>query len=134
MGFWSSVTSGLSRAASGLSSAAKSVVSTAKTVCTKVKETASKVWNAVTGKDKFEEAERLHKQTVQRFEDKQRQYEEAVTRKSQEIERQITAINGYKKAIYNEQFPRFVRLGNRLHNVRVAGAAFEEYLGLSQVG
>ncbi|WP_422446807.1 hypothetical protein [Endozoicomonas sp. ALB091] len=112
---------------SSIKSAASTVVNTVKSACTKVKETASKVWNAVTGKDKFEEAERLHQQTVQRFEDKQRQYEDAVALKSQEIERQIMAINGYKKAIYNEQFPRFMRLGNRLHNVRVAGTAFEEY-------
>ena len=108
-------------------SMASSAARVVKKTCTAVKETCNKVWNAVTGKDKIEEAERLHRQIVQRFEDKERLYTEGITEKGQEIEWLIRSINGYKQTIFNDHFPRFVKLGNRLHNVRVAGTAFEEY-------
>ncbi|USD39147.1 DNA repair protein [Ferrimonas sp. SCSIO 43195] len=96
-------------------------------VVDKVTQGCSKAWNAVTGKDKFLEAERLHKQTIRRFEKEQRSYQEAVQSKSLEIENQLKAINGFKLSIFEQQFPRFVALANRLHNVRVAGSHFEEF-------
>ncbi|CAM3438055.1 hypothetical protein [Parendozoicomonas haliclonae] len=112
---------------SSIKSAASSVASTVKKVCTKVKETANKVWNAVTGKDKIKQAEELHQRTVQRFEDKERKYQEGVAQRGKEIELKLKQINGYKQSIFNQHFPRFAKLGNRLHNVRVAGSAFEEF-------
>ncbi|WP_160064995.1 DNA repair protein [Psychromonas sp. L1A2] len=109
MGFWSSIISACSR------------------VADKVKSTCSKVWNGITGKDKFNEAEELHAKIKERYDKAKSNYENSVSSKISSIESKLKAINYHKNNIYNEHFPRFVSLGNRIHNIRVAGSHFEEF-------
>ncbi|TKB48448.1 DNA repair protein [Ferrimonas sediminicola] len=96
-------------------------------VVDRVKTAGAKAWNAVTGKDKFLEAKRLHEELMERYQRQQQLYREQVEARSQAIEGRLKAINGFKQQIFDSQFPRFIALGNRLHNVRVAGSHFEEF-------
>lgn len=102
------------------------VVDKAKKAVKKVKKVASKAWNAVTGKDKFEEAEALYKQITERYEKHSKKYKKELNRKTNLIANEVKKINGYKNEIYSQQFPEFIKQANRLHNVTVAGTYFEE--------
>ncbi|WP_028109582.1 hypothetical protein [Ferrimonas futtsuensis] len=104
-----------------------SVRSCASRVVSRVKSACSKAWNAVTGKDKFLEAKRLHEELMARYKRQQTLYQEQVEARSLAIEGRLKAINGFKQQIFDTQFPRFIALANRLHNVRVAGCHFEEF-------
>lgn len=104
-----------------------SVRSCASKVVSRVKSACSKAWNAVTGKDKFLEAKKLHEELMARYKRQQKLYQEQVEARSLAIEGRLKAINGFKQRIFDTQFPRFVSLANRLHNVRIAGTHFEEY-------
>ena len=98
-------------------------------VVSNIKKRSARVWNAVTGKNLFLEAERLHNKIIKRYEEQRCDYEKAVSTKSQEIKHKLESINNFKKDIFKQQFPRFITLGNRLHNIRVAGSHFEEFFG-----
>lgn len=101
----------------------KLVKDSADYVCTKV----SKTWNALTGKDKFKQAEELLNKIEEEYSNAKLNYEKKVLEISSKIEKKIFKINYHKKDIYDNHFTKFVSLGNKLHNISIKGKNFLEY-------
>ena len=116
MGFFSKVWN-------GVKSIAKSVVNTVVDVVTNP----SKVWNGLTGKTKFEEAEVLLKEIEDRYDKAKKKYEKDIATISIQIEEKISKINYYKREIYDNHFARFTSIGNKIHNISINGKNFLEY-------
>ena len=84
----------------------KLVKDSADYVCTKV----SKTWNALTGKDKFKQAEELLNKIEEEYSNAKLNYEKKVLEISSKIEKKIFKINYHKKDIYDNHFTKFVSL------------------------
>lgn len=91
----------------------------------------SKVWNAVTGRTKFEEAEALLNKIEARYEEAKLEYEKNIKDIAEQIEEKISRINYHKTDIYDNHFKKFTMLGNKLHNVLIDGKHFLEYFDKS---
>lgn len=96
-----------------------------------VKNGSAKVWNGVTGKDKFNEAEKLHKKITREYHKEETSYEKQSKLLLESLEQTISSINNYKKEIYKTHFSQFTLLANRLHNLSIQGASFLEYFDSS---
>lgn len=96
-------------------------------VCEKV----SKKWNSITGKDKFEEAEKLYKEIEEKYSNAKLEYENAISQISNEIQSRVSNINYHKTNIFDTLFPKFVDLGNKIHNISIHGNNFLEYFDSS---
>lgn len=86
-----------------------------------------KVWNAVTGRTKFEQAEELLKEIEERYSTARLNYDKNISEIANKIEEKVSKINYHKKDIYDNHFTRFTSLGNRLHNISIKGKNFLEY-------
>jgi hypothetical protein len=120
MGFFNKVWHGVKRAA-------KAVVDTVVDIAINP----SKVWNGITGRTKFEEAEALLQEIEDRYDKAKRKYEEDIAIIALKIEEKISKINYHKRDIYDNHFVRFVSLGNKIHNISVKGNNFLEYFDAS---
>lgn len=87
----------------------------------------SKVWNSVTGRATFEQAETLLHEIERKYEESKEQYEKAISSIASQIEQKISKINYHKQDIYSDHFARFISLGNKLHNISVKGTNFLDY-------
>lgn len=87
----------------------------------------NKVWNAVTGRTKFEQAEELLKEIEERYSTARLNYDRNILEITNKIEEKVSKINYHKKDIYDNHFTRFVSLGNKLHNISIQGKNFLEY-------
>ncbi len=96
-----------------------------------VKDGSSKVWNGVTGKDKFYEAERLRKKITRKFNKAETSYEQQSKILLNSLEQRITSINNHKQEIYKNYFSQFTLLASRLHNLSIQGQSFLEYFDSS---
>lgn len=96
-----------------------------------VKDGSSKVWNGVTGKDKFNEAEKLHQKNTKKYNKAENSYEKQSKTLLDSIEHKITSINRYKQEIYKNHFSQFTLLANRLHNLSIQGESFVDYFDSS---
>lgn len=93
--------------------------------------TVSKVWNGITGKDTFEEAEALMKEIEDRYDKAKFEYEKDIENLGFQLESKINSINFYKKDIFENHFEKFKKVANRLHNLNIEGKSFLEYFDSS---
>lgn len=91
----------------------------------------SKTWNSVTGRDDFEEAEELYEKMEKKYNNAKLEYENNISRIANEIESKVSNINYHKTNIFNSLFPKFVLLGNKIHNISIHGNNFLEYFDSS---
>ncbi|PRM88279.1 DNA repair protein [Aliarcobacter cryaerophilus] len=87
----------------------------------------SKVFNAVTGKATFLEAEKLYKKIEEKYTIKNNAYKKKIFDIGKEIEEKVSNINYHKEDIYLNHFERFKNLGDKLHNISINGKHFLEY-------
>jgi hypothetical protein len=106
---------------------AKVITDVARPISKKVK----KVWNGVTGKEKFEEAEALLKSIEEKYNKKKYSYERAMNLLLKDLEKNISKINYHKTEIYDKHFKKFTDLANKLHNLTIEGKNFLEYFDSS---
>lgn len=108
MGFFGGLISKVSSAAkkvgSAIKKAATTVVEKTKSAYKNVKEKVTNAWGKFTGKDKFEEAERLYEEISRRYNQKRAIFESEVDRITNLIESHVNAINTYKSKIKTELF------------------------------
>lgn len=89
--------------------------------------TTNKVWNSVTGRTTFEEAEDLLDQTKDKYDKAKFEYEKQMKIINSTLEFKLKKINYHKKDIFNNHFSRFTGLANKLHNLNIKGKSFLEY-------
>ncbi|MDK2063113.1 hypothetical protein PT520_11360 [Aliarcobacter butzleri] len=92
-----------------------------------ISDKGSKVFNAVTGKATFLEAEKLYKKIEEEYTRKNNEYKKKIFDIGKEIEEKVSNINYHKEDIYLNHFERFKNLGDKLHNVSINGKHFLEY-------
>ncbi|MDK2063744.1 DNA repair protein [Aliarcobacter butzleri] len=92
-----------------------------------ISDKGSKVFNAVTGKATFLEAEKLYKKIEEEYTRKNNEYKKKISDIGKEIEKKVSNINYHKEDIYLNHFERFKNLGDKLHNVSINGKHFLEY-------
>lgn len=107
--------------------AGKRIISKIKDTVVDIVTNPSKVWNGLTGRTKFEQAEALLKEIEERYSTSKSDYDEAISEISTKIKEKVSNINYHKKDIYDIHFTKFVSLGNRLHNLSIKGKNFLEY-------
>ncbi|MEA2019706.1 MAG: PqqD family protein [Campylobacterota bacterium] len=120
MGFFSKVWNGVKNT---VKKVAKAVVDTVKDPI----GTAKKVWNGITGKSTFDEAEVLIKDIEDRYDKAKFEYEKDVQDILSQLEVKINTINYHKKDVFDNHFDRFKNIGDRLHNINIEGKSFLEY-------
>ena len=142
MGFWSS-------AWAGCKSAAKAVSSGVKAVYYKVtgnKEKASGNWqqakenandvktnfvaagHALTGRDKFEEAEQLYSKITEKYNVKRKEFETEVEKLIDSIEACVQSINNNKNIIHAELFVQMANNLSKIKDIKLPeGFIVEEY-------
>ncbi len=92
-----------------------------------VKDGSAKTWYSVTGKDKFDEAEKLHQKITKEY----NEVDAKIQILLDSLEKTITLINNHKLEIYKNYFSQFTLLANRLHNLSIQGESFLEYFDSS---
>ena len=127
MGFWDFASSACSKVWNGVKEVATAVVNAVKDPI----GTVSKVWNGITGKDTFEEAEALMKEIEDRYDKAKSEYEKDIEDLAFQLESKINSINFYKKDIFENHFEKFKKVANRLHNLNIEGKSFLEYFDSS---
>lgn len=92
-----------------------------------ISDKGSKVFNAVTGKSTFLEAEKLYKKIEEEYIRKNNEYKKKISDIGKKIEEKVSNINYHKEDIYLNHFERFKSLGDKLHNISINGKHFLEY-------
>jgi len=87
----------------------------------------NKVWNGVTGRDKFDEAEELLKKIEDKYDKAKFNYEKEIEEININLKNKLEKINYHKKDVFNNHFKKFTLLGNKLHNLNIEGKSFLEY-------
>ena len=87
----------------------------------------SRVFNGITGKATFQEAEKLYKKIEEEYTRKNNEYKKKISDIGKEIEKKVSNINYHKEDIYLNHFERFKSLGDKLHNISINGKHFLEY-------
>lgn len=105
---------------SGIKSVASAVVETAKKVGSAIKQGATNVWNKFSGKDTFEEAERLYSEISQRYNSKRKQFEESVDSITNKIESHVEVINRSKEKIKTELFLKMAKKMDKIKDINVS--------------
>ena len=120
------------------------VVEKVKEVTKPIREAVTGVWNKFTGKDKFEEAERLYNEITSKYNTKKSWFETESERYISSIERHIMAINASKKLIKTDLFVQMaenmktikdvaVDSNFKLENFQSAEFKFDSVRGKSQL-
>ena len=87
----------------------------------------SRVFNGITGKATFLEAEKLYREIEEEYTRKNNEYKKKISDIGKEIEEKVSKINYHKEDIYLNHFERFKKLGDKLHNISINGKHFLEY-------
>lgn len=87
---------------------------------TAVKEKVTNVWNKFTGKEKFEEAERLYAQITERYNSRRKRFEEEVDQYTQKIEKHVVAINNSKEKIKSQLFLEMAKKMEKIKDIEVS--------------
>lgn len=133
MGLFGGFFGGIARA---VKSVAKKVVDTGKKVVNKVKDGAKKVkdsvtnvWNKFTGKDKFEEAEKLYQEISERYNTRRKKFESNLNDYINKIEKHVANINQSKEQIKQELFPSMAKKMEKIKDISVSDDfSVEEYM------
>jgi hypothetical protein len=105
----------VSRVGGAIKSAASKVVEKTKEAYNSVKEKVTNTWGKFTGKETFEEAERLYEKISSRYNQKRTEFDNEVNRITNSIENHVNAINTYKSRIKTELF---VEMAKNLEKIR----------------
>jgi hypothetical protein len=92
-----------------------------------ITEKGAKTWNSVTGKAKFEEAEKILTRIDKKYNQELENYKKEIEEISSKIENKISSINFHKQNIYENYFEIFTLLVNKLHNLSIQGTSFLDY-------
>lgn len=111
--------------ASGAKAVGSAMVSGAKVVANGVKKVAARV----SGKDKYEEAERLYEEISKRYNEKWEHFQKEIERITALIEEHIKSINDSKRMIKRELFPAMANKISKIKDIRISDEySVEEYI------
>lgn len=128
MGLWGAFKSACSKVGSAIKSGVEKVVETGKKVASCVKEKVTNVWNGFTGKDKFDEAEKLYEKIMDKYNKRRNQFDCDVDSVSDKIESHIKRINEYKSKIKTELFVEMATNLEKIKDINVSSDfTIEEY-------
>jgi hypothetical protein len=128
MGLWGAFKSACSSVASAVKSGVSKVVETGKKAASYVKEKVTGAWNKFTGKDKFEEAERLYEEITRRYNERRKQFDDDVDTITNQIEEHVNKINGYKSRIKTELFVEMATNLEKIKDIKISkDFSIEEY-------
>lgn len=120
MGIWGAIKS-VGRAVGGaIKKGVEVVVDTAKKVGSAVKNGATNLWNKASGKEKFEEAERLYAEISARYNSRRNQFEEDVENYTNKIENHVNQINRSKEKIKSELFLEMAKKMEKIKDIEVS--------------
>jgi len=98
------------------------VVDKVKEVTKPIREAVTGVWNKFTGKDKFEEAERLYSEITSRYSSKKSWFESECEKYTSSIDNRVNNINDAKRIIKTELFVQMAKNMGEIKDVTVNSA------------
>lgn len=111
--------------ASGAKKVGSAIASGAKAVANGVKKVAARV----SGKDKFEEAQRLYDEISKRYNEKREHFQKEIERITALIEEHVKSINDSKRMIKRELFPAMANKISKIKDIRISDEySVEEYI------
>lgn len=111
--------------ASGVKKVGSAIASGAKAVANGVKKVAARV----SGKDKFEEAQRLYDEISKRYNEKREHFQKEIERITALIEEHVKSINDSKRMIKRELFPAMANKISKIKDIRISDEySVEEYI------
>lgn len=111
--------------ASGAKKVGSVIASGAKAVANGVKKVAARV----SGKDKFEEAQRLYDEISKRYNEKREHFQKEIERITALIEEHVKSINDSKRMIKRELFPAMANKISKIKDIRISDEySVEEYI------
>ena len=111
--------------ASGAKKVGSAIASGAKAVANGVKKVAARV----SGKDKFEEAQRLYDEISKRYNEKLEHFQKEIERITALIEEHVKSINDSKRMIKRELFPAMANKISKIKDIRISDEySVEEYI------
>lgn len=114
---------------SALASGAKAVTSGVKKVGTAVVNGVKKVAARVSGKDQYEEAQRLYDEISKRYNEKREYFEKEIGRITALIEGHVNSINDSKIKIKRELFPAMAEKISKIIDIRISDEySVEKYI------
>jgi len=121
MGFWASVVDKIKGAAKKIGNGIRSVGSA-------IKKGATNVWNKFSGKDKFNEADKLYKEITEKYNKRKQEFDEELKFYTDSIERHVKQINKAKETIKTELFVSMATKMEKIHGVSISkDFSLEEY-------
>lgn len=101
------------------------IASGAKAAANGVKKVAARI----SGKDKFEEAERLYDEISKRYNEKREHFQKEIERITSLIEEHVKSINDSKRMIKRELFPAMANKISKIKDIRISDEySVEEYI------
>lgn len=114
----SAIASGVKKVGSAIASGAKAAANGVKKVATRI-----------SGKDKFEEAERLYDEISKRYNEKREHFQKEIERITSLIEEHVKSINDSKRMIKRELFPAMANKISKIKDIRISDEySVEEYI------
>lgn len=111
--------------ASGVKKVGSAIASGAKAAANGVKKVAARI----SGKDKFEEAERLYDEISKRYNEKREHFQKEIERITSLIEEHVKSINDSKRMIKMELFPAMANKISKIKDIRISNEySVEEYI------
>lgn len=111
--------------ASGAKKVGGAIASGAKAIANGVKKVAARV----SGKDKFEEAQRLYDEISKRYNEKREHFQKEIERITALIEEHVKSINDSKRMIKRELFPAMANKISKIKDIRISDEySVEEYI------
>lgn len=111
--------------ASGVKKVGSAIASGAKAAANGVKKVAARI----SGKDKFEEAERLYDCISKRYNEKREHFQKEIERITSLIEEHVKSINDSKRMIKRELFPAMANKISKIKDIRISDEySVEEYI------
>ena len=105
------------------------VVSGVKKVGTAVTNGVKNVAARVSGKDKYEEAQRLYDEISKRYNEKREHFQKEIERSTALIEEHVKSINDSKRMIKRELFPAMANKISKIKDIRISDEySVEEYI------
>lgn len=128
MGLWGAFKSACSRVKDAVESGVSKVIETGKRAVESVKEKVTNMAAKVTGKDKFEEAERLYADITERYNKRRRKFEDDTKSVINKIEEHVKNINNYKSKIKTELFVEMATNLEKIKDINISkDFSIEEY-------
>lgn len=113
---------------SKVASVANKVVDTAKKASSAIEQGMTNLWNKFSGKDKFEDTERLYAEITERYNSKRRQFDLDVESYTNKIEGHVDIINKSKEKIKSELFLSMAKKMEKIKDISISkDFSAEEY-------